>query len=213
MKTIIICSSEENEAVLNKEVQSKDARDITEETGFCLQTLSQFKLNLLNYAKESDEKYTVSYSHNRRFFVKSDEFVGELKMYPSKLENAGPCLYVRKNQLLETMTNSISEMLKKPVKLRGKESNTLFGCYIDTVFNANGDMCVNALVDNSPALLPVEKLYKKICKLSAVLRSVNVKKVKNEYVWNLNIHELKIDELSKDALRYFVRSGPKISFF
>lgn len=200
-------SSEEQVSVDGEEPAGEESK------GAYLPDESDFDVSKLSYYVEKD-KTIVTYNHNKRIYINSDTYVGELKVYESTLQNSGPCLYVKKSSVLERLKNQISKTLGKDVRFYGKsDKNTLLGCYCDTVKNVEDVLCVNALVNGSPELLPVSTLFNKVCKLKVVLRSGAIKKSKGEWLWSLNVHELKIDDVGKDELGYFRRTEPKIKFF
>ena len=156
-----------------------------------------------SYIKE-DEKILLAYKHSKRFYIKSDEFIGELKVFNSTFSNGGPFLYIKKSQIMEQVKHHITKILKKPVKFYGKNnSSPLLGCYVDTFTNEQNVCCVNALVNGKPELLPVKNLCGKICKLTAILRSGSIKKVNNEHFWSLAVTELKIDDIADEQIGYF----------
>lgn len=159
------------------------------------------------------ERFIVTYQHSKQFFVKSGEFTGEFKVFPSNIANAGPCIYIKKNEVIESLKEQISKLLGKLVKFYGKnDKNSLLGCFIDITRNMDNALCVNALVNGEPELVPVEKLFGRVGKLSAVLRSGPVKKSKGDLFWSLSVTQIKIDDIPADQIGYYKRAEPLIRF-
>jgi len=48
----------------------------------------------LSYYTDND-KIIPTFNHSRKIVFKSDEFIGELKIYDSKIPNSGSCLYIK----------------------------------------------------------------------------------------------------------------------
>jgi len=166
----------------------------------------------LSYYTDND-KIIPTFNHSRKFFFKSDEFIGELKLYESKILNSGPCLYVKKSKNLELFKTKLAKTFEKKVKFYGKsENSSLLGCYVDVVRNMEDEICVNAVVNGQPVLLNVQQLYGKVGKLTCVLRSGVIKKVNEDLFWSLNVTEIKLDDASPDEYNYFKRSEPIIKF-
>lgn len=180
--------------------------------GDYLANITDIDLSKLSYYIDKD-KYIVTYNHSKQFFMKSGEFIGEFKVYPSTLPKSGPCLYIKKGEIIEEMRNKISKTLAKNVMFYGKnQSNSLLGCFVDTVTNMDDELCVNAIVNGEKELFPVSNLFNRIAKMSAVLRSGLIKKSKNDLFWSLTVNEIKIQDVPIDQVPYFKRTEPNVRF-
>ncbi|KAF6040090.1 hypothetical protein EB796_001613 [Bugula neritina] len=176
--------------------------------------LTKELISLNNFTYFNDKENTiVAYKHAKKFYMKSDEYIGELKVYESSLANAGPCLYVKKSMIMENTKAQLSKLINKQIKFYGKkEKATLLGCFVSTVRNVDNEMCVNALVNNKAMLLPVKDLFGRVSKLTAVLQSGNIKKVNDEWLWSLTVKEIKLDDVKDGEMAYFKRTEPQIKF-
>jgi len=155
----------------------------------------------------------LTYKHEKNFYIRSSEFTGELKCYKSILPNGGPCLYIRKSRVLESLKNCASQIIGKNIRFHGKNENSpLVGCYVDVVRNMEDKACVNARVNGKPVLLMVEELEKMCMRLTAVLRSGPIRMYKNEHVWSLNISEIQLDDLGPNEKGYFKVNKPNLKF-
>jgi len=61
-----------------------------------LLTKESILINNFTYFNNKENTIVV-YEHAKQFYMKSDEYIGELKVYESSLANAGPSLYVKKS--------------------------------------------------------------------------------------------------------------------
>ncbi|KAF6039174.1 hypothetical protein EB796_002514 [Bugula neritina] len=60
--------------------------------------LTKESILINNFTYFNDKENTiVVYKHAKQFYMKSDEYIGELKVYKSSSANAGPSLFVKKS--------------------------------------------------------------------------------------------------------------------
>ncbi|KAF6016610.1 hypothetical protein EB796_025083 [Bugula neritina] len=177
-----------------------------------LLTNESISLNSFTYFNDK-ENTIVAYKHAKKFYMKSDEHIGELKVYESSLANAGPCLYVKKSAIMENTKSQLSKLINKQIKFYGKkEKATLLGCFVSTVRNIDNEICVNALVNNKAMLIPVKDLFGRVSKLTAVLQSGKIKRVNDDWLWLLTVKEIKLDDVEDGKMAYFKRTEPQIKF-
>ena len=93
----------------------------------------------LGYMTDKNDKFIITYNHDKRIFIQSGDFVGDIKAYASAFPNSGPCVYIKKGEVVEQVKRGIEKMLKKPIKFYGKNDSELMGCFIDTVKNMDNN--------------------------------------------------------------------------
>ncbi|KAF6040996.1 hypothetical protein EB796_000713 [Bugula neritina] len=87
--------------------------------------LTKESILLNNFTYFNDKENTiVVYEHAKKFYMKSDEYIGELKVYEYSLANAGPSLYVKK--VMENTKVQLSKLINKQIKFYGKKKKQFF---------------------------------------------------------------------------------------
>ena len=63
---------------------------------------------LMSYMSDGNDKFILTYNHDKRFFTNSEDFIGDIKTYPSTYPKSGPCVYVEKGDIF----NEVNQKLK-----------------------------------------------------------------------------------------------------
>lgn len=170
--------------------------------GACLSTVQEFNPNNLGIIRDFDKSY-LTYLSDKRFYLKSDQWVGEARVYLSKLENGGPCILVKKSDIMERVREELGGRLKTKVKFYGKDESAYIGCYAETTKNSANIQCINAVRNGQPVLLPIEQLERNTWQFTAFLRSGGIKKsnkIKDETLWSLTIVELVLQKPRPESI-------------
>ena len=60
---------------------------------------------------DENDKFILTYNHDKRFFIKSRDFIGDIKTYPStqRIQTVGPCVYVKKRVIVNKVKSEIEK--------------------------------------------------------------------------------------------------------
>ena len=75
----------------------------SEATGPCIIDIVQFDSKNLAVVTDGVEKKYLTYSNDKRLYLKSGETVGTIQMYPSKIPNGAPNILVKKGEVVENV--------------------------------------------------------------------------------------------------------------
>ena len=75
----------------------------TTENGACFTKKEHFDPARLGYMTDKNDKFIITYNHDKRCFISSGDFVGDIKAYASAFPKSGPCVYIKRVRLLNKL--------------------------------------------------------------------------------------------------------------